>query len=73
MKDRYMTEDEHIKLVELGNQFDEDLAAAAAKVFKQLPPEIDVHVKYYLQDRTSLFSPRTADLIDKLLGRRTNA
>lgn len=61
----YFTDEEHIALGPLGDQFCMDLARAAAKVLAKFPPEVSEAVTYYLQDRTSLFSPFTSDLIDE--------
>ncbi len=61
-----MTEAEYEKLVELGDKFLKDLATAAGEVIGKFPPgQIRHEVKVWLQDNTSLYSPYTADMIDK--------
>ena len=59
-----MTEDTHIKLVKLGDEFSQGLAELTAKILKQIPPAERHEALMYLQDRTSLFSARTAGLIE---------
>jgi hypothetical protein len=56
-----MTEDEHIRLCEAGDEFCKQLATATAQVVAQFSPEMLEDVVYYLQDHTSLFSPFTYD------------
>lgn len=58
-----LTEEQHIKLVEVGEQFRDELATSAAKALSQLPKEIRQESIYYLQDCTSLFQPGTFDRI----------
>lgn len=63
-----MTEDEHRKLVRLGDQFCKDLAIAAGMAIGTFPPgKIRDEVKVYLQDHTSLYSPYTSDMIDEFI------
>ena len=51
-----MTEDEHIKLVEVGNSFWAKLGELAADHIAQMPKEIEAEVILYLQDRCSIYS-----------------
>lgn len=53
-----MTEDEHIKLVEVGESFWSKLGELAADHIAQLPKEIEDEVIAYLQDKCSIYSSR---------------
>lgn len=61
-----LTEDEHIRTVALLDAFDVDLAYAAAKVLSQFDEDVREYITAMIQDHTSLYSPRTADLISAL-------
>ena len=62
-----LLEEEHIRLVKLGNTFCLDLAKITAPILAQFRPEIRTEVLYYLQDHTSLFAAYTSDKIDAIL------
>jgi hypothetical protein len=51
-----MTEDEHIKLVGVGDSFWAKLGELAADHIAQMPKEIEDEVIAYLQDRCSIYS-----------------
>lgn len=61
-----LTEEEHIRLVELGNQFWNDLGDMAAKVIVQFPKEMEWEVETYLQDKCNIFSTNYTDKVRKL-------
>ena len=67
MKTRYLTEEEHIKMVEEGTAFCVALAGITAASIRKFPDEIQEHVLMYLQDQTSLYQPFTAKLIERLV------
>jgi len=50
-----MTEDQHIKLVKIGDEFWEELGKLVAKCAVQLPEEVEVEVIAYLQDTCSIY------------------
>ncbi len=51
----WLTEDEHIKLVDVGNVFWHSLADLLAEAIVQFEPAIHGTVQAYLQDRCSLY------------------
>lgn len=54
-KQRHLTEDEHIKLVEVGDKFWEDFGKLAAQAISQFPEEIENIVIAHLQDKCSIY------------------
>lgn len=50
-----MTDDEHIKLVEVGDKFWEDFSKLIADALNKLPESLHGEAMYYLQDKTSVF------------------
>lgn len=55
MSVRYLTEDEHIKLVEVGNSFWNALSKLTAEHLAKMPEELEDQTLRYLQDRASLY------------------
>ena len=54
-KQRDLTEEEHIKLVEIGDQFWNQFSKIAAEAISQFPEEIECAVISYLQDKCSIY------------------
>lgn len=50
-----LTEEQHIKLVVVGDKFWNDLGKLAGKAISQFPPEIQDEVTCYLQDKCSIY------------------
>jgi hypothetical protein len=50
---RYLTEEEHVKLVEVGNTFWEAFGKLVAEAVNQFPPELEGEVMMYIEDRCS--------------------
>jgi hypothetical protein len=50
-----MTEDEHIKLVEVGNSFWDKLGSLIADHVAQMPKHLEGDTLNYLQDKCSVF------------------
>ena len=51
-----VTEEQHIALVEIGNQFRNELTRLVGEAISKFPEEIEYEVLDYLQDRTSIYS-----------------
>lgn len=51
-----MTEDEHIKLVEVGDSFWTALSKLAAEHIQMMPPQLRDVTVAYLQDKCSIYS-----------------
>ena len=51
----YLTEDEHIKLVEVGNSFWLKFSALCNEHVAMMPPEVESLTEAYLQDKTSVY------------------
>jgi len=62
----HMTEEEHIKLVEVGDEFWEKLGRAAAEAIAQFPEEIDHLITAYLQDKCSIYGTRYNEYLTEL-------
>ena len=50
-----LTEEEHIKLVEIGDAFWEKFGVLAAEHIAMMPPELEALTTLYLQDKTSIY------------------
>lgn len=50
-----LTEDDHIKLVEVGDMFWEEFSKLCAQHISMLPEAIEDEVITYLQDKTSIY------------------
>jgi hypothetical protein len=50
-----MTEDEHIKLVEVGNRFWKDFSALCEMYIAEAPPHLRDEYICYLGDKTSIY------------------
>ena len=50
-----LTEDQHIKLVKVGNEFWEELGTLAAEMIAKFPEEIEDDVTMYLQEKCSIY------------------
>lgn len=57
-------------LLKLADKFQRDLAHNAAVILAQIPPHLHAEAKVIMQDRTSLYSPYVAGLIDADLKKR---
>ena len=63
-----MTDKTHEKLAgEVGDRFCRDIAMAAARALREIPKAEREEARYFLQDKTSLFSPYIADLTEVYL------
>jgi hypothetical protein len=56
-----VTEEEHIKLVEIGNSFWKKLGILAAEHIAQLPEHMEEETTMYLQDKCSIYSTRYSE------------
>jgi hypothetical protein len=63
-----MTEDEHIKLVDIGDQFWIDFSILAAKYIAMMPEDIEDEVVPYLQDLCSIYGSRAFDILAAMRG-----
>lgn len=61
-----MTEEQHIKLVEVGNKFWEGLGILAAEAIAQFPEEIEDNVTAYLQDMCSIYGSNYDDRLREI-------
>jgi hypothetical protein len=61
-----MTEDEHIRLVDVGDSFWRELGLLAAKHIAMMPEEIEHEVTMYLQDRCSIYGSPYSEPLAKL-------
>lgn len=60
-----MTEDEHIRLVEIGNQFWHEFSKLCGKYVSLMPKELEAETVMYLGDKTSIYGSQYDDFIDR--------
>ena len=60
---RDLTEDEHVKLVHLGNLFWDELSRLCAKYVTAMPPEAHDVTVAYLGDKTSIYGSKYEDFL----------
>ena len=58
-----MTEDQHIKLVEVGNSFWEELGHLAARHIARMSEETEHETIMYLQDKCSVYSTKYDEIL----------
>ena len=58
-----MTEDEHIQLVDVGNEFWEEFSKLCAKYIQKMPPHLVATTTEYLQDKTSIYGSKYDDYL----------
>ena len=68
-----LTEDQHIKLVEVGNKFWEELGTLAAECAAEFPPEIEDDVIMYLQDKCSIYGTNYDDKLREIRNDQHNS
>lgn len=59
-----MTDEEHEKLVEVGNSFYIEFGELCAKHILMMPEDLKAIAICYLADRTSIYGSRATDIVD---------
>ena len=60
-----LTEEEHIKLVEVGNEFYEKLGVLIAEAVNKMPKNLESITLEYLQERCSVYGSSYDEHLDK--------
>jgi len=60
-----MTEEQHIQLVEAGNDFWNRYSRLVAEVVSLFPPEMEDEVLSYLQDRSSAYGSKYRQHVER--------
>tara|TARA_R100001143_G_C3360997_1_gene135688 strand:- start:20224 stop:20424 length:201 start_codon:yes stop_codon:yes gene_type:complete len=66
-----MRAETHKALVTLGDRFCRELGELTGNILAELPADEHDEALVYLQDRTSLYSPFTADIIRDVAGKQS--
>lgn len=61
-----LTEEQHIKIVEIGNDFWEEFGALAAKHIARLPVELEDELTTHLQEKCSIYGSNYDDRLREI-------
>jgi hypothetical protein len=62
---RFFTEEEHVLMVRVGDEFWEALGKLTADALNKMPKEVEDHAMVYLQDLASLYGTNYPDHLIK--------